>query len=262
MHMQMTFRRRVAPSLVPALVAALVLAGCMPAGPYVRRTPDGYERVAPEPSGSFGYVSAGFIARADFHGDINGIDPGTGATVTLPLGPGVVAIVVVVAMAAAIADGTASGGDGNAFDFIDGLLDMGGPESGVWDSGFSDPQRMVISEFALDFTISGTHHRDRAAGGSLDYSAFLLGVRLGGPRRYSPRYYFTGGWGGYRFNYDNRPDAHVHGPYLGGGLELFADPGVTVGVDYKAHYFIGDDDAGVLVDGFTGQLGIVLTGYW
>ncbi len=257
MHMQRSFRRRVAPPLVPPMVAALVLAGCMPAGPYLRRTPGGYERVAPEPGGSFGYVSAGFIARADFHGEVNGLEPGTGSTITLPLGPGILAVAVVAVMVVAVAAAADGGGDLD----LSGL-DMGGPEGGMWDSGFSAPQRKVLSEFSRDFTFSSTHHRDRDFGGALDYSAFLLGVRLGGPRRYSPRYYFTGGWGWYGVDYDNRADASVHGPYIGGGLELFANPGATVGVDYKAHYFIGDDDAGVLVDGFAGQLALVLTGYW
>ncbi len=249
MHMQRSVRRRVAPSLVPPLVAALVMAGCGPGAPYLGRLPRGLKRIGPEPDGSFGYISAGFIARADFHGEINGIEPGTGGTVTFTLAPGI--LVGFLAIAAALAAGGAPSG-----------LALGGPEGGMWDSGFSDPERVVISEFSVDFTFSGTHHRDRDYGGSLDYSAFLLGVRLGGPRRYSPRYYFTGGWGVYGFNYDNRPDAHVHGPYIGGGLEIFADPSVTVGVDYKAHYFIGDDDAGVLVDGFAGQLALVLPGYW
>lgn len=236
------------------VAATFILAGCLAVAPYETRTDRYVERVAPAPPGGFGYLSIGAIARADFFGNVDGLEPGTGGTVTFPLSEGVLAVaaVTVLLVAAAVA--------------AEGELDLsglGGPSrEGTWDSGISDPSRVVISECSFDFTMSRTWHEDKLFGGQLDYFAFLLGMRLGGPRRYVPRYYFSGGYGFYSFGYDNRPDARVTGPYVGGGLEVFADPGMTLGLDYKVHYYFGDDEEGDPVDGACGQLSANITWYW
>jgi len=236
----------------------------MNVAPYETREGDYVRRVVPQTPESFGSFSAGAIVHADFYGNVDGLDPGHGGTLTFPLSEGVVTTAVVVVVVAAIALALAEGGAD-----LSGLNCPGGGGGGgggwaseEWHSGFGDPTREIISELSFDFTFSGTRHQDRAFGGKLDYFAFLLGMRLGGPRRYRPRYYLSGGWGVYSFNYDNRPYARVTGPYVGGGLELFPSPNVALGLDYKVHYYFGDDDAGVPVDGGCGQLAALVTWYW
>jgi len=243
-------------------VAALIFSGCMHAVPCETRDGDYVRRFVPQTPESFGCLSAGAIVHADFYGNVDGLGPGHGGTLTFPLSEGVVTtaavVVIVAAVAVALADG---GGDLSGLgDFVSAAGD--GCDADDWHSGFGDPTREIISELSFDFTFSGTRHQDRAFGGKLDYFAFLLGMRLGGPRRYRPRYYLSGGWGVYSFNYDNRPYARVTGPYVGGGLELFPNPDVALGLDYKVHYYFGDDDAGVPVDGACGQFAAQVTWYW
>ena len=202
--------------------------------------------------GGFGYASLGAVVHADFFGQIKGLDSGSGFTVTVPpLAPA-----VFVFYAIAVAD-VLEGGDGAGFDL---LADAAGEEA--FTSGFRDPTRRYISDFSIDLSFATSRHQDRDFGGSLDYWSILLGVRLAGPRRYVPRYYFSGGLGWYSFDYDNRPNAGVPGPYWGAGLELFHGPHLALGVDYKFHYYFGDDDAGVPVDGGARQLGVLMSFYW
>jgi hypothetical protein len=258
---------------VPAL-AAFLAAGCLSTAPYETREGDYVRRVVPETPSRFGSLSVGIIPRADFYGNIDGLEPGHGATVTFPLSKGIVASAVVVVIVAALAyalaeggGGSWSGGGGGGGGWSGSGGGSGGPvsgeeESSFWHSGVGDQSHEIISELSFDFTFSGTRHQDRDFGGKLDYFAFLLGMRLGGPRRYVPRYYLSGGWGVYSFNYDNRAYARVTGPYVGGGLEWFPQPDVALGLDYKVHYYFGDDDAGVPVDGACGQLSAQATLYW
>ena len=249
-------RRSTRELVVAPLIAAFVFSGCLTATPREVRTEYGVERTVPGPVEGFGYLSAGLVARADLYGEIDGIEPGTGATVTFPLAPGMLYVALVAALVVAAAEG------GVDLD-LSGLDSSGGPGGEeIWHSGMSDPSHVVISELSFDFTFTGTHHRDSLEGGYLDYTAFLVGMRLGGPRRYVPRYYACGGWGWYGLRYDNRTEAHVTGPYVGGGLELFADPRITFGVDYKVHYCIGEDEEGEPVNGATGLLSANVTWYW
>lgn len=249
-------RRSTREFVVPPLIAAFVFSGCMSVAPHDTRTAEGIERVVPGPSRGFGYFSPGFIARSDFYGEFDGIEAGTGGTVTFPLAPGILYVALVAVLLAAAAEGGAD------LDLSGLDIGSGGGDGQVWHSGFSDPSNVLLSELSFDFTFSGTRHRDNLLGGHLNYQSFLLGMRIGGPRRYVPRYYFSGGWGWYGFQYDNRPDAHVSGPYVGGGLELFVDPHFAVGLDYKGHYYFGDDKAGKPVDGACGQLSANITFYW
>jgi hypothetical protein len=247
-------RRSTRELVVPPLTAAFVFTGCLTATPQEVRTEYGIERTVPGPVEGFGYLSTGYVARADLYGEIDGIEPGTGWTATLPLAPGMLYVALVAALVVAAAEGGVD-------------LDLSGLDSGtggeeLWHSGMSDPTHIVISELSFDFTFTSTHHRDSLQGGYLDYSAILVGMRLGGPRRYVPRYYFTGGWGWYGFRYDERTEAHVTGPYVGGGLELFADPRITFGLDYKVHYCLGEDEEDETVDAAMGLFSANITWYW
>ena len=231
--------------------AALVTAGCY-ARPGPPPPPGAQPYQAPSWQGGFGYASIGPVVHADFFGEIKGLEPGRGFTVTVP--PFAPAVFVFYAIA--VVD-VLEGGDGAGFDI---LADAVGEEA--FTSGFRDPSRRYISDFSIDLSLAGSRHEDRDFGGSLDYRCILLGVRLGGPRRYIPRYYFSGGLGWFDFDYDNRPDAGVAGPYWGVGLELFHGPNLALGVDYKAHYYFGNDDEGEPVDGGARHLAVVMSFYW
>jgi hypothetical protein len=255
-------RRTSRAATFPALVAFL-LAGCPNVAPYETREGEYLRRVVPGTPDNFGALSIGYIARADFYGKLNGIAPGQGATATFPLSEGLVTTAVVVVILAAVVVALGEGGcDLGNCGSGGGGWGGGSWDPDYWNSGVGDSTREIISELSFDFTFSGTRHKDRDFGGKLDYFAFLLGMRLGGPRRYKPRYYFSSGYGVYSFNYTNRPYAQVTGPYLGGGLEWFPDKSVSLGLDYKVHYYFGDDDAGVPVDGASGQLAAQITWYW
>ncbi len=246
--------------LVPPALAAFVCAGCLMIVPYETREGDYLRRVEAAPTEGFGSFSLGYVSRADFYGNVDGLEPGKGFTTTVPLAKGLLAVAAVTVLLVAVAAAASAGG---------GDLDLsglggggGGGDPTMWHSGVADQSREIISDLSFDFTLSRTWFRDELFGGELDYFAFLVGMRLGGPRRYVPRYYFTGGYGVYSFGYDNRPDARVTGPYVGGGIEFFPESNVALGLDYKVHYYFGDDDAGVPVDGACGQLSAQVTWYW
>jgi len=241
----------------PPAVAAFLLTGCFRVVPYEKREGDYIRRVEPAPMEGFGSFSLGYVARADFLGNVDGLDHGSGFTTTVPLSRGMLAVAAVTVLLVAVA---AAAGDGTGIDI--GSPGAGDVDPSFWHSGVSDQSREVISDLSFDFTFSRTWYEDELYGGELDYFAFLLGLRLGGPRRYRPRYYFTGGYGYYSFGYDNRPDARVTGPYVGGGLEWFPEPDVALNIDYKVHYYFGDDDLGVPVDGACGQLSAQIAWYW
>ncbi len=200
--------------VLAAFLAAFLAAGCPSTVPYETRDGDYVRRVVPETPARFGSFSMGIIPRADFYGNIDGLGPGHGATATFPLSEGVVVTAIVVVVVAAIAVAIAEGGGGD-LGGLGGDWGSGNWDIDSWHSGLGDPSREIISELSFDFTFSGARHQDLLAGGKLDYFAFLLGMRLGGPRRYVPRYYLSGGWGVYSFNYDNRPYARVTGAVCG-----------------------------------------------
>ena len=108
----------------------------------------------------------------------------------------------------------------------------------------------VVSDVSFDLAFTFTQHEDLDRGGALSYAAILLGVRAAGARDRVPRVYCTGGLGWYSFNYDNRPNAFVLGPYAGLGAEFFgASESVSLGIEYCAHFYFGDDSSGVPVAG-------------
>jgi hypothetical protein len=229
---------------VAAPACALVLtAGCVTTQPsYAER------------SGGFGYVGAGYIVDSSFFGNVDGVKSGHGATLTVPLAPGTFGVVAATALVAAM---VALDCDAN-LDIGDSWLDD--PEA--WNCGYSEPGQKIISEFSVDLTFSGSRHEDELYGGNMDYFASLVGVKFGAPRHYFPRYYLTGGMGIYAFDYDRRPDAVVTGPYAGAGLELFTDPALSLAVDYRAHFYSGEDDAGAAIDGGTKQISLVMSCHW
>ncbi len=231
--------------------AALLGAGC-----YLLAPPGSYEGYAPPHwRGGFGYASAGAIAHARFFGEITGLEPGTGVTFTVPpLAPAAFVLTTVMFVAELEA-----GGSGDLTGAVAGTF---GKEAYL--SGVSDPSKQYISDFSIDLSFSLARHRDSAFGGSLTYTAWLLGVRLAGPRRYVPRYYLTGGWGWYGFQYDSpaRANAAIGGPYWGFGLEMFPGPRLALGVEYKMHFYFGSDEAGVPVDGGVMQLAAFVSAYW
>jgi hypothetical protein len=169
-------------------------------------------------------------------------------------------VVVLVVLVAALA--SASGGDLDLGSWDGG--GGGGEPDEIWDSGMRDSSRFLISDFSFDFSFSGSVHQDERFGGDLDYGAAMIGVRFGGPRHYVPRYYISTGWGLYNLQYDapQRADAMVDGPYLGFGLELFPEETVSVGVEYRMHFYFGDDEAGEPLDGGYRRLAVNLAKYW
>jgi hypothetical protein len=218
----------------------------------------------------FGRVGVGAVGHAAFFGKVGGVSSGSGVAFDIPpLVPISSAYCVVGALVVAtpflVIEG-ALGGDGSfsgevVGDVLEKLADDAlAPE--VLRHGLTDPERHYISDFSLDLSFSETWHRDRAFGGELEYSAFMLGVRFGGPRRYVPRYYVCGGFGWFDFDFDNRPDAGVPGPYVGAGLEVFPRENLSLALDWKGHFFFGDDDAGAPVDGGASQTSLLFSWYW
>jgi hypothetical protein len=244
-------RERAAAASLPGALAAAIAAIAFGAGCYLPPPPEQYARPggAADWQGGFGRASIGAVVRADFFGKIDGLGSGTGFSIDLPPFAPVALALACVDIAAAF-----EGANNTAFSSIAG--------EEVWQSGISDPTRYVVSDFSMDFSFSRTTHRDLYFGGGLDYTSVMLGVRLAGPRRYVPRYYITGGWGWYDFAYDARPDAGVTGPYVGAGLEVLPNRSLSLAVDYKAHFYFGDDDDGVPVDGGARQLAVTVGLYW
>lgn len=241
------------PPLRTSLLAALALTsvlGCASTGSY---SPAGSP---PAPAfggvyveeGAFGYASAGWIAYADFFGEVDGLDPGAGFSITLPIPPWLFVFAALVIV---------SEGD------IDLDLQVEGDSADVWSSGYAARERGVISEFSMNVTFSSTRHRDEL-GGYLDYDAVLLGARLAGPRWRPVRPYFDAGYGWYFLQYDapTRAEANIGGPYIGGGVELFAREKLSVSIDARAHLYLGENVTGELVEGGARQVGVVFTGYW
>lgn len=202
--------------------------------------------------GGFGYLSYERVVYADFFGEIKDLEPGTGSSITLPLPPWLFVFGVLVVLTEGDID--LSGIE---------MVVEGGDPADVWASGWADAKRYVVSEFSLDVTFSQSRHSD-PPGDRLDYSALLLGVRLAGPRWRVPRYYVSGGYGWYAFDYSSpaRADANIGGPYLGLGIELFLTEHISAALDYKMHFYFGEDLLGVLVDGGYRKVGLQLSLNW
>jgi hypothetical protein len=240
----------------------------------------------------FGYASLGVTAYADFFGEIAGVSPGPGFSVNFPLAPGPVLVAGAAALTiAAVASDRGGGGDIriDIGDWVGGPSYSGGtpgaggvaapappgvptagppgwriaPDAWVWSAGLLDDRRNgLVSDVAFDVTISASGHEDSAAGGSLQYLALLVGARLGGSHAFIPRAYLTGGVGAFSFVYSSRPDANVWGPYVGCGLEWFAGTGAALALDYKAHFYFGEDASGIPVDGGAHVVSALVSWYW
>ncbi|MHC5058527.1 MAG: hypothetical protein ACYTKD_28040 [Planctomycetota bacterium] len=237
----------------------------IPLGCHTDSLTDEYEtRPRPEWQRRFGYFSVG-LARADFFGDVKGVDGGTGVTVYAPpmipvsfaaVAGAVVTGIVGGAVEARIRDELSEEGfevdpdpeltsgfmESTLHDIGNTMLTTEGMKSGV-----SDSRRRYVSDFSVDLSVSHTVHNDLAYGGDLEFTSWLLGVRLAGPRRYRPRYYACGGVGWHSLDCDLRPDADVFGPYAGGGLELFVSENTALGLEYRAVFFFGEDGDGIPV---------------
>ncbi len=238
--------------LAAAMCVSTLAAGCYSVQPPPRE-PEYQVLAGPQRlEGGFGYLSYEHVAYADFFGEVKGLELGTGTSITLPIPPWLFVFGVLIVL---------SEGD---IDLSGIEIDIEGDPADVWASGWVDAKRYVVSEFSMDVTVSPGRHRDLLEGGSLDYSALLLGVRLAGPRWRVPRYYVSGGYGWYAFDYSApaRADAHLGGPYLGLGLELFLAEHLSVALDYKMHFYFGEDLAGDLVDGGYRQVGVQLSLNW
>jgi hypothetical protein len=246
-------------------MAGLVFLGAAPSGCYWATPPDQYgtypsararrRPVPPKIYDGFGYFSVGGVAHAKFFGEIEGVDSGTGFTITVPP----IFPVAFACVATALVLDVANEGQGNLADAVSAFDDPA-----IWRSGIIDPAHHVISDFSLDLSYSSTTHCDTAFGGSLDYDAIMIGVRFGGPRRFVPRYYLMVGYGRYSFSYSSieRANASINGLYWGGGLELFLASPLALGVDYKVHHYFGDDDDGQPVDGGARHLAVLISLYW
>jgi len=212
----------------------------------------------------FGYASVGLTGYADFFGEINGIAPGAGATLNIPLAPGPILVAgALVLVVAAAADGSFD------LDFSGGGGGGGGPSyeptyseyDPFWHGGFANPEGEIFSDLAFDLTFAASSHNDMTHGGMLNYASAMIGARLGGSRSYAPRFYLTGGWGIYVLNYESRPNATVNGPYMGGGLEFLID-NVALAIDYKGQFYFGNDVAGMPVDGGARLVSFLYSFYW
>ena len=245
-------RRACSCALLP-FTALLIHAGCrVEAAP-----PAG----APPPrlwAGAFGYLSGGVVARSEFFGDVKGVEPGTGLTFTVPpLAPATFALTTVVVL------GLAGGGDGEVF----GLYGVMG-EPAIWTSGVSDASKEIISDLSFDLNFSWSDHHDATYNDTMSFTAVSLGARIGGARRWIPRFYFCGGWGWYGLDFEApaRTDAYPSGPYWAAGAEFFVNgaPGAygALGIEYREHYFLGDDTAGNPIEGGCRQLCLQISAYW
>jgi hypothetical protein len=223
----------------------MCLAGCVEHGAHGQANP--LERVRER----FGRVGVGVVGHASFFGDVGGLSSGTGVVVDIP--PLVPINTVSYLGWAAMAQGAPS--------FLEELREQTLTAEAV-QSGVTFPYRRYVSEFSLDLSVSDTAHRDESFGGELDYTGVMIGVRLGGPRYRVPRYYVCGGFGWFDFDYDNRPDAGVPGPYVGAGLEVFPRENLSLALDWRGHFYFGEDDAGAPVDGGASQTSLVFSWYW
>ena len=215
------------------------------------------------------------VAHSDFFGEIRGVGPGQGMTLYLP-GMAAVQTVMALGTTAVIvvpfaAIEAASGGDGSATGqlfgdlFGDLLEEFVTPETiqSGFDGALADVTRNVLTDLSFDLSFTMTEHEDLEHGGYLHYSGLLAGVRGAGARERIPRVYIAGGIGWYSFNYDNRPNAYVFGPYASVGAEFFNPAGwMCLGVEYRAHFYFGEDSTGVPVDGGVGQTSILAGFYW
>ncbi len=243
----------------------LTRSGMEPAGEYQSRQTD-----------RFGYSAVGVIPYSHFFGNVRGLSPGEGVTIYFPpLVPvqyvGVFAVAAVVTLPLAALEAALTGEvsedsvqlfQETAEGLVEEMITLESTRSG-FGGALSDVTYDILSDFSFDMAINFSRHTDDDYGGALNYTGILLGVRLAGPRRYVPRYYVCGGLGWYWFDFDNRPDASVPGPYVGVGAEFFT-PGdaMVLGIEYRANFYFGDDEAGDPVDGGQGQLSLLLASYW
>lgn len=260
-------RRRLA---ITCTVLLCLLPGCYWIGEPV--TVGEYTSVAYKDR--FGYVAVGPIVDAQFFGEIDGVGPGRGFTIYIPplaTVETVIAIGVATAVALPILAIESQGGDGSAtgavfggvFDGMTEAMDTREHARSGFEGALKDATLNVVSDLSFDLAFAFTRHDDLDRGGGLSYAAILLGVRAAGARDRVPRIYLTGGLGWYSFNYDNRPNAFVLGPYAGLGAELFGgSERVSLGLEYCAHFYFGADSTGVPVDGGLGQLSALITCYW
>lgn len=222
------------------------LAGCDPRDPSEETGPLNSYRLR------FGRVGVGVVGHAGFFGEVGGLSSGSGIVIDIPP---LVPVYTVTYLGWAMAAG------GEAPRFMEELREQLLSTKALQD-GVSVPYGRYISDFALDLSVSDTLHRDKAFGGELDYTALMIGVRLGGPRYRVPRYYVRGGFGWFDFDYDNRPDAGLPGPYVGAGLEVFPNERLSLAIDWRGHFFFGDDDSGAPVSGGASQTSLVVSWYW
>jgi len=253
-------RKRVV--IVAASLASLLVSGC---GVFI---PPQYEQQV-QWNGGYGRASLG-ATYGGFFGNIEGVGPGTGIVFEIPpLYPvafvGSIAAAVAVATPLWIMD-IALEADGDiAGEFTAELADAifaGAAQSDVLKSGTSDPRRLILSDWSLELQFAFTRHADRDFGGSLMYSAIMLGARVAGNRRIWPRPYLCGGYGWYSFDYDARANASVGGPWIGTGLEFFYGPHFSLALDLRSHFYFGDDNAGEVVDGGLLHGGLLMCTYW
>jgi hypothetical protein len=247
-----------------AALAALLASGC---GTFI---PPEYEQQV-QWNGGYGRASLGGTFGG-FFGNIEDVGPGAGIVVEIPpLYPiafvGSVAAAVVIAAPLWIAD-VALDADGElAGEFTAELADAifsGTAQSGALRSGSSDPRQLILSDWSLEMQFALTRHPDERDGGTLTYSAIMLGARVGGNRRIWPRPYLCGGYGWYFMDYTSslRSNATVGGPWAGAGLEFFTNPHLSLALDLRSHFYFGSDNANEILDGGMIHGGVLMCMYW
>jgi hypothetical protein len=243
----------------------LVLGGC-----YTTQAPDVTDGVySTRYSKPFGHVSAGIVPYTSFFGGIEGVDSGMGFSCYMPpLLPVQTVGLVGYVLAPVVAVGAIIAGEGDtAAAVLDSWDDFGvlasiDPRAGQHDA-LRDVTKNVLSDVSMDLGLSVTLHEDLLYGGELVCTSVLLGARFAGPRERRPRVYVCGGFGLYWFDFENRPDATVPGPYAAIGVEhLSARSNTALGLEVRGTLFTGRDDDGATIDGGSVQAIADVGFYW
>ncbi len=181
------------------------------------------EEIAPA-GRSFGYLTVGWLAMADYRGDID-LESGSGWRVSVPPLAALSLSWDVFWFLGIIACAAEGGGISGDVDQI--FIDLDSPA--VWTSGLSG-DRPLLSEVSWELTFERSDH------GPDDTFRVLAGLRIGASRRTQLRPYGCGGWSWHWLWLKGLDDVRANGPYAGGGFDFFLSPGSSVGLDGRWHW--------------------------
>jgi len=233
------------PTITTVIFAAglLVSWGCMSHRRYVRPSrflgTEGVHAGTYRANDGFGYIGFGVVEHNKLLGDNEDLEPGTGASVTIPLAPGLAVAVVVVGLVAALA--AVSAGGGGSFSGSGGDLDLFDSDDDMWDCGVADSTVAPLSERSLDMTASFANHPGPTGTGDVTYRALMFGGRLASSRARLLRVFGTLGYGLYWLEGESVGSLGYNGLYAGVGADFVPHPQCTLGVDWRRHFFSSGD---------------------